>query len=302
MRIVGLVDLDPAKTGEIVCGHCVIGTLDDLPKLTREKVVDQVFFVVPRSWLDKIEKAIIYLETLGVRVDLATDYFNLRLARSRQSDLFGLPFLTFETTPAEALPLLVKRIMDVVLSGIALIALSPVFLVTAVLIKLTSAGPVFFVQKRVSMNGRIFHLFKFRTMVKDAEAQLAGLQHLNEMKGPVFKIERDPRITVVGAFLRKTSIDELPQFWNVFRGDMSLVGPRPPLPSEVEKYDDWQRRRLSLRPGITCLWQIGGRNRITSFEEWARLDLLYIDNWSLWLDLKILAKTVPVVLFHVGAK
>jgi exopolysaccharide biosynthesis polyprenyl glycosylphosphotransferase len=184
----------------------------------------------------------------------------------------------------------------------ALLVLSPIFAVTALLVKLTSEGPVFFVQKRVSMNGRIFNLFKFRTMIKDAEAKLAELQHLNEMKGPVFKLEKDPRITSVGAFLRKTSIDELPQLWNVLRGDMSLVGPRPPLPSEVEQYDDWQRRRISMRPGITCLWQIQGRNRITDFDDWARLDLKYIDNWSLWLDLKILLKTIPAVLFRVGSK
>jgi exopolysaccharide biosynthesis polyprenyl glycosylphosphotransferase len=198
--------------------------------------------------------------------------------------------------------MLIKRLMDIVFSFIALVLIAPVCAVVTVIIKMTSPGPVLFVQKRVSMNGRVFDLYKFRTMVQDAEAKLADLQHLNEMKGPAFKMAKDPRITAIGAFLRKTSIDEFPQFLNVLKGDMSLVGPRPPLPKEVEQYDDWQRRRLSMRPGITCIWQIQGRNRITDFEEWARLDLRYIDNWSLWLDIEILLKTVPAVVFGIGAK
>ncbi|MFH0753882.1 MAG: sugar transferase, partial [Candidatus Omnitrophota bacterium] len=199
-------------------------------------------------------------------------------------------------------PLAVKRLMDIVLSGIALVIFSPFLGITALLVKLSSHGPVFFTQDRVSVNGRIFKLYKFRTMVVDAEAKLEELKHLNEMQGPAFKLTNDPRVTPLGKFLRKMSIDELPQLWNVFVGHMSLVGPRPPLPAEVEKYGDWQRRRLSMRPGITCLWQIGGRNRITDVDEWIRLDLRYIDNWSLWLDIKILFKTVPAVLFGIGAK
>ncbi|NTV29154.1 MAG: sugar transferase [Candidatus Omnitrophica bacterium] len=302
LKIIGLLDQDAALVGKEVLGHKVLGTLAELPGITKANVVDEVFFVVPRSWLGQIEDAIQYLETLGVRVGVAVDYFNVAFARAKQTDLFDMPFMSFETVSDKLLLLVMKRFMDIVLSGLALLILMPLLLAVAVLIKLTSPGPVFFVQKRVSMNGRIFNLYKFRTMVKDAEAKLAELQHLNEMQGPVFKITKDPRITPLGAFLRKTSIDELPQFLNVWRGDMSLVGPRPPLPKEVEKYDDWQRRRLSMRPGITCLWQINGRNKITDFEEWAKLDLKYIDNWSLWLDLEILARTVPVVVFGVGAK
>ena len=302
LKIVGILDPDKGKVGQVILNHTVIGTLKDLPWVTREKIVDQVFFVVPRSWLGDIEQAVLYLERLGVRIDIAVDYFNMSITHAQQSEFFGIPFLSFESTPGNLLPLFIKRLMDIVLSGIAIVVLSPVFAITAVLIKLTSEGPVFFVQKRVSMNGRLFNLFKFRTMVKDAEEKLEDLQHLNEMDGPVFKITKDPRVTPVGAVLRKTSIDELPQLWNVFLGHMSLVGPRPPLPSEVEKYDDWQRRSLSMRPGITCLWQISGRNRITDFDEWARLDLEYIDNWSLWLDLKILLRTIPVVFLGTGAK
>jgi len=178
--------------------------------------------------------------------------------------------------------------------------LSPLFLFVTLLIKLTSSGPIFFKQKRIGLNGREFVLYKFRTMYKDAEKQQKMLEALNEMDGPVFKIRKDPRITPVGKFLRKFSIDELPQLFNVFIGHMSLIGPRPPLPNEVIQYETWQRRRLSMRPGITCLWQISGRNEI-DFEEWMRLDLEYLDNWSLWVDIKILVKTIPVVLFGSGA-
>lgn len=302
LKIIGLLDQNLATLGQEVGGYKVIGVLHDLPRIVRENVVDQVFFVVPRSWLGEIEEAVLFLEKLGVRVDIAIDYFNVTLARAKQTDLYGMPFLSFETAPDNLLQLLMKRLMDIVISAAALLILSPLFAAVAVIIRLTSTGPVFFVQKRVSMNGRFFDLFKFRTMVNDAEAKLAELEHLNEMKGPVFKIEKDPRITPIGIFLRKTSIDELPQFWNVLRGDMSLVGPRPPLPKEVDQYDDWQRRRLSMRPGITCIWQIQGRNRITDFEEWAKLDLKYIDNWSLWLDIEILLRTIPAVAFGIGAK
>jgi lipopolysaccharide/colanic/teichoic acid biosynthesis glycosyltransferase len=186
-------------------------------------------------------------------------------------------------------------------SLILLIGLSPLFLVAALLIKLTSAGPAFFVQDRVGLNKRIFQLYKFRTMVQDAEKKLAELEHLNEISGPVFKIKNDPRIIPIGRLLRKTSIDELPQLINVLKGDISLVGPRPLPIRDYEGFDeDWQRRRFSVRPGITCLWQINGRSNV-SFEKWMELDMEYIDSWSLLLDLKILLKTVPAVLRGGGA-
>jgi exopolysaccharide biosynthesis polyprenyl glycosylphosphotransferase len=177
---------------------------------------------------------------------------------------------------------------------------SPILLGTAIAIKATSEGPIFFGQVRAGRNGRKFTMWKFRSMVVDAEKLRAKLQHLNEMGGPVFKIKHDPRITAVGRFIRKTSIDELPQLFNVMMGDMSLVGPRPALPSEVEQYQAWQRRRLSVKPGLTGLWQVSGRNQV-DFDEWMQLDLKYIDTWSLWLDIKIILKTIPVVLFHKGA-
>ncbi|NUN24542.1 MAG: sugar transferase [Candidatus Jettenia caeni] len=179
---------------------------------------------------------------------------------------------------------------------------APVFAIAAIAVKATSTGRIFFQQQRCSRNGRKFMVYKFRTMVENAESMLKDLLAYNEMSGPVFKMENDPRLTNVGKFLRKYSIDELPQLWSVLKGDMSLIGPRPPVPEEVSQYEPWQRRRLSMRPGLTCLWQVYGRNKISDFNEWMRLDLNYIDNWSLWLDCKILLRTLPVVLFGIGAR
>ncbi|MBI4698799.1 MAG: sugar transferase, partial [Nitrospirae bacterium] len=206
------------------------------------------------------------------------------------------------STPDRLGLLFIKRLFDFVSSVIALIFLMPLLILVAIVIKASSPGPVFFKQQRCSLYGRKFMFYKFRTMVDEAESMLEAVLPYNEMSGPVFKMTNDPRVTEAGKWLRKYSIDELPQLWNVVNGDMSLVGPRPPLPEEVEKYDGWQRRRLSMRPGITCLWQIKGRNKIADFNEWMRLDMEYIDNWSLWLDFKILFKSVPVVLSGAGAK
>lgn len=302
LNIIGFVDEDKDKVGQMLDGHKILGTWEDIPQIHRSNTLDQVLFVVPCTSFDKIEEPTHYLETVGVKVDIAMDFFSHRLSEARQSEFFGIPFLTFESTKEKVFPFIVKRLFDLILSGLALVVLSPLFMITALLIKMTSKGPVFFTQDRGSLNGRKFRLFKFRTMVADAEAKLKELEAHNEMKGAAFKMKNDPRITPLGRILRKFSIDELPQLWNVFKGDMSLVGPRPPLLSEIEKYDDWHRRRLSFRPGITCLWQVGGRNKITDFSQWAKLDLKYIDNWSLWLDFRILLKTIPVVLFGIGAK
>ena len=195
---------------------------------------------------------------------------------------------------------IIKRSLDLVGAGFILLILSPVLLIVALLVKLTSPGPVFYPWNVVGRDGRPFRGFKFRTMVQNADDLKAQLVHENEMNGPVFKMKNDPRITPVGKVLRKYSIDELPQLWSVLKGDMSLVGPRPAGPHEWDKYEPWQRRRLSLTPGITCLWQVNGRNRISDFDEWVKLDLYYIDNWSLWLDIKILCRTVLVVLRGTG--
>ncbi len=300
--LVGLVDEDAAKVGQIVNGCKVIGTFNDLPDILKNNVVDDVMFVVPRSWLGRIEEIMLFCEVRGLKVHVAVDFFDLKLAKAKQTDFCGLPLLTFESTPDKIWDLMIKRFSDIFVSGISLLLLSPLFAIIVFLIKITSSGPIFFVQRRCSLNGRQFKVYKFRTMVADAEGRLKEIMHHNEMDGPVFKMTNDPRLTPVGRVLRKISADELPQLWNVFKGDMSLIGPRPPLPAEVEKYDHWQRRRLSMKPGLSCLWQVNGRNRIVNFNEWMKLDLEYIDNWSLWLDCKILFKTIPVVLFGIGAK
>ncbi|MCF6155176.1 MAG: sugar transferase [Candidatus Brocadia sp.] len=302
LKIVGLVDEDTAKINNLICGYKVIGSFNDVSKIIHSNVVDEVVFIVPRSWLGKIEEIMYLCEIEGLKVSVAVDLYELKLSKAKYSHLEEFPLLTFESTPDKLLQLFIKRLFDIIFSGITLVLLSPIFAITAIVIKLSSKGPVFFRQQRCSLYGRRFTLYKFRTMVQDAEAKLSNLLVYNEMDGPVFKMKDDPRITKIGKFLRKFSIDELPQFWNVLMGDMSLVGPRPPLPTEVDKYKPWQRRRLSMRPGITCLWQAYGRSNIKDFNEWMMLDLEYIDNWSLLLDYKILFKTIPVVLFGIGAK
>ncbi|MFC1708735.1 sugar transferase [Candidatus Omnitrophota bacterium] len=302
IEVMGLVDDDVSRVGKKVCGVEVIGTLSNIEHILQYKVIDEVVFIVPRSWLDRIQESIEICETQGVRAHVAADLFNLNIARAKYGELVGFPLLTFETTFAMEWQLFIKRSIDLVVSFIGLIFLFPLFLIVAILIKLTSPGPVFFKQRRVGFNGRFFILFKFRSMTKDAQNKVADVLHLNEMGGPVFKIKDDPRVTPLGKFLRKTSIDELPQLYNILIGHMSLVGPRPPLPVEVNEYELWHRRRLSMRPGLTCLWQISGRNKMVDFDEWMRLDLKYLDNWSLWLDFRILVKTIPTVLFGIGAR
>lgn len=302
IRVIGLIDEDTTRMNSIISGHKVIGSFKDVPEIIHNSVVDEVVFIVPRSWLSKIEELMSVCEIEGLKVSVAIDLFELKLSRVKYSSLEEFPLLAYESTPDKFIHLLIKRLFDIVFSVIALALSSPILLVTAVLIKVTSKGHVFFKQQRCNLNGRMFTMYKFRTMVEDAEAKLKDLVKYNEMSGPVFKMDNDPRLTKVGKFLRKFSIDELPQLWSVLKGDMSLVGPRPPIPKEVSKYEPWHRRRLSIKPGITCLWQAYGRNKITDFNEWMRLDLEYIDNWSLWLDCKILLKTVPVVLFGIGAK
>jgi exopolysaccharide biosynthesis polyprenyl glycosylphosphotransferase len=278
----------------------VLASLEDLPRLIRNRAVDEVVFVVPRSQLTGIENYLYICETQGINATVAVDFFDLKISKLRQTELDGIPLITFDTTPAKERQLFLKRLIDVLVSGLGLIILSPLFLLIIIAIRSTSKGPALYIQKRVGLNGRKFVLYKFRSMYKGAHQRLSELADRNEMGGPIFKIKNDPRITPVGKILRKFSLDELPQLFNVLRGDMSLVGPRPPIPKEVRQYELWQRRRLSMRPGITCLWQVSGRNRI-GFDEWMNLDLEYIDNWSLLLDMRILLRTVPAVLFGVGA-
>jgi exopolysaccharide biosynthesis polyprenyl glycosylphosphotransferase len=302
IKILGVIDEDESRIGQDICGYKVVGDLGFIPDILLSTAVDHVIFIVPRASLDKIQPIILTCETLGVSVSIAVDFFQTQFTKPRQDIMLGMPLLTFETTSDKHQALIFKRIIDIIVSAFFMIILAPLFLCLVIIIQRTSEGPAIFSQERCSVNGRRFKLFKFRTMVKDAEGKLKELMAHNQMEGPAFKMDNDPRITPIGKFLRKFSLDELPQFYNVLKGDMSLIGPRPPLPSEVEKYDFWQRRRLSMRPGLTCLWQVSGRNKIKDFDEWARLDLKYIDEWSPMLDTKIFFKTIPTVLFAVGAK
>ncbi|MSR46922.1 MAG: sugar transferase [Planctomycetes bacterium] len=240
--------------------------------------------------------------TRGISVRSLLPHDLLQGARWSVEQIGGLTTLTAARVPLDQFALALKRPFDLALAGFTLLLTAPIMLLAALLVACSGGFPILFRQERVGLNGRKFTLLKFRTMHRDAESRLAGLKARNEMQGPVFKMKDDPRVTTIGRWLRRLSIDELPQLWNVLRGEMSIVGPRPPLPSEVNVYEPSQRRRLSVRPGITGLWQVKGRNEITSFDHWVALDLEYIDRWSLGLDLKILLRTIPAVLFAKGAR
>jgi exopolysaccharide biosynthesis polyprenyl glycosylphosphotransferase len=305
-RILGFADEEWGGMEEFKKqGHSLVSDLDTLPSYVRRNVVDEVVLALPiRSFHGFASQIAMACEQQGIIVRFLPNIFDLKEARQRADEFDGDALISHESTITDFWGLAVKRVIDVVISLTAIILLSPVLLLTALLVKLTSPGPVFFVQKRLGLNKRMFQIFKFRTMVVDAEQRLKEIEHQNEATGPVFKIKKDPRITLVGAFLRKTSIDELPQLFNVLKGEMSLVGPRPLQVRDYELFEtycqDWQRKRFSVRPGITCLWQVMGRSS-TTFDKWMELDLQYIRTWSLWLDLQILAKTVPAVLRGSGA-
>ncbi|HVE66030.1 MAG TPA: sugar transferase [Thermoanaerobaculia bacterium] len=300
-RVAGYLDDD--NGGEIRRSNrwpC-LGRIGDLETLLGREVVDEVIFVIEKGKLGDYEQALLVAERHGVRAHVSLDIFPHVLARPVLEELDGVPLLTFTTTPSNPMQLVVKRAIDLVLSLLLFLLTLPIQALAALAIRLTSPGPIFFRQVRCGLNGRHFTLLKFRTMDAQAETRLSEIAHLNEMTGPVFKSARDPRLTPVGQMLRRLSIDELPQLWNVIVGDMSLVGPRPPLPEEVSQYLPWQRRRLSMSPGLTCLWQVSGRSEV-DFDRWMALDLKYIDTWSPMLDLKILLKTVPAVLSGRGAR
>jgi exopolysaccharide biosynthesis polyprenyl glycosylphosphotransferase len=299
-RIAGFVADDGQEAPETLDGLPVLGRVSGLRALLERQVVDEVIFAVDRRDFDRFEDLFLSLQEQGILTRFALNLFPHTLAKVSLEELDGVPLVTFSTTPTGALALAFKRALDVALSAILLILALPVVLAIAIAVKASSSGAVLFRQTRCGLNGRPFTLYKFRTMIPDAEERRAEVAHLNEMDGPVFKARNDPRVTRFGRLLRKFSLDELPQLWNVLKGDMSLVGPRPPIPEEVARYERWQRRRLAMKPGLTCLWQISGRNQV-DFDQWMKLDLAYIDNWSPWLDLKILLRTVPVVLSGRGA-
>jgi exopolysaccharide biosynthesis polyprenyl glycosylphosphotransferase len=297
--VIGFVDESLPKRGSAVQPSRVF-PLSAIAEILADQVIDEVIVAVPRSKLEEMVRVVDAATSAGVPITLLSDVFGDLLPAPRVKRFGSLPALSFAPVHHSAGWLAMKRTLDVAGSVLLLVLASPVIALAALAIKLGSPGPVFFQQVRCSLNGRLFRMPKLRTMVADAEARRDALTEHNEMDGPVFKMRRDPRITAVGRFLRRFSLDELPQLWSVLRGDMSLVGPRPALPSEVAAYRTAERRRLSMRPGITCLWQVSGRNKI-GFEDWVRLDLEYIDTWSLASDFTILLRTLPAVLRGDGA-
>jgi exopolysaccharide biosynthesis polyprenyl glycosylphosphotransferase len=300
LRILGFLATGDKNPSRSLNGYPVLGVANNLHRILENEVVDEVIFAISQEELKKMEDLFLLCEERGITARLAINFFPHVIAKTHLEELEGLPLLTFTTAPKNELLLLLRRIIDFVGSLLLISILSPLFLMITLLIRLDSPGPAIYRQVRCGLNGRKFIFYKFRSMVQGAEKQQGGLVAYNLMGGPVFKMKNDPRVTRVGRFLRKTSLDELPQLFNVLRGDMSFVGPRPPIPEEVEKYESWQRRRLSMRPGITGLWQVSGRNQI-DFHRWMKLDLEYIDHWSLWLDFKILIKTILVVFSGKGA-
>jgi exopolysaccharide biosynthesis polyprenyl glycosylphosphotransferase len=304
-RIVGFIDDLSSTEGYSRYGLALkhLGTLQDFNAVVDRIAIDEVFIALPiRSFYEQMNQIIEACETQGIEVHLLSNFFSLKIAKARIAEFEGIPILTLKTRPFSTWEPYMKRGFDLIVASSLMLILLPVFVVVALSIKILSPeGPIFFVQTRVGYNRRLFKMFKFRTMVPNAEVLQSELESLNEAQGPAFKIKNDPRITPIGRILRKTSLDELPQLLNVIKGDMSLVGPRPlPLRDVARFAEDWLKRRFSVKPGITCLWQINGRSNST-FDEWIKQDLEYIDCWSFGLDLKILAKTIPAVLRGEGA-
>jgi len=301
-RLLGFVDdkwVGPEQDGS---SFRIVTNIEGFRAFIRDHVIDEVVLALPiKSFYSQTDKLIAFCREQGIIVRVLSDFFDFASGQTRVDQFETNSVVSFYNSPIDGKSVAAKRMLDIAVSSLLLLPLCPMLLVVAILIRLDSLGPALFAQERVGLNKRRFRMYKFRTMVVNAEKLQAQLESRNEAQGPVFKMKEDPRITRIGKFLRKTSIDELPQLINVLKGDMSLVGPRPlPVRDYVGFNEDWQRRRFSVRPGITCLWQIRGRSSI-SFDQWMELDMEYIDQWSLWLDMKILVKTIPAVVKGSGA-
>ncbi|MDP7027944.1 MAG: sugar transferase [Candidatus Marinimicrobia bacterium] len=306
IKIKSILDPNPLRVGAKVDGMQVTGDLSGFMAEIKDKKIDEVFFATDLNHIDNIHDIFEYLDRVGVSYHMMINesvqsYSDKYLdIEPRSASYYGIPMLSFDAVSANHLKIYTKIWLEKFIAFIMLILTLPILLLFAILIKSTSKGPVFFSQERVGLHGRRFSQYKLRSMVVDAETQKEKFAHLNEQSGPVFKIKNDPRLTKIGKFIRKFSIDELPQLFNILTGSMTLIGPRPPVPSEVEKYKDAHFRRLSMKPGITGLWQVSGRNSVKDFDEWVQLDLEYIDNWSFLLDFKIALRTVTTVLSGTG--
>lgn len=300
LRLIGFIDPDFGDAPAARLGGYEVFPLDKLVRILHKWVVDEIIFAVNMQELAQLEHVIQHCADVGVKTRVQLEFLPAAYSRIYVEKFRHMPLLSLSSAPDSELRLFFKRVLDVVISGISLVVLSPLMACIAALIRVTSPGPVLFQQTRCGLGGRRFTLYKFRSMINNAEQLRAELHQLNELDGPVFKISDDPRITPVGRWLRRFSLDELPQLWNILRGDMSFVGPRPAVPEEVDQYEDWQKRRLRMRPGLTCTWVLEGRNQL-DFKRWMQLDLSYINNWSLWLDVKIFLRTIPIVLSGRGA-
>ncbi len=298
--VVGYIDDDPAKKGQVYEDVGVLGAFEKLPEIIVSHDVDEVLVAVPSAAHRHLLHVVFELRERRIPFMVIADLFELVTRRVTIMQIGSIPLLRLWRSPLEGWQGYIKRAIDVAGALAGIIAFLPFWLLIIILIKLDSRGPIFYPQERLGKGGRPFKIFKFRSMVVGADEMLPELAEFNEMDGPIFKIKKDPRVTRVGRLLRKFSIDEFPQLINVLKGDMSLVGPRPPIPEEVKEYERWQMKRLTVPQGVTGLWQVSGRNLLT-FEEMVRLDIYYIENWSLWLDLKLLLKTIPVVVLMRGA-
>jgi len=298
VRVLGYLSVSDCL--DDAAGIRCLGSLEDLHRYITTKAVDEVIFVLPKNYVSQIEAYIIDCEKIGITVRMLLDIYDLKLSKTSISYLGHIPLLTFHTVNLNENQKFIKRTMDIAGAVVGLIITGILYITIGPLIKLESPGRIIYSQTRVGLNGRRFKCYKFRTMHADADERKKELEHLNKMKGAIFKIEDDPRITRIGNILRKFSLDEFPQFYNVLKGEMSLVGTRPPTEDEVLEYQMHHRRRLSIRPGITGLWQVSGRNEIEDFDRIVELDVKYIDNWSIWLDIKIILKTFAAVFNRTG--
>ena len=298
-KVIGFLD-SHHKIEESIEGVKVLGGINDLGKVIEQKEIKEVIVALPRVSHEKILDIILYCQRRGIQARVLSDIFEILIDQVKVGEINGIPLFGLKEEVLTGTRLLIKRTIDIIIVFSCLVFFMPLFILIAILIKLDSSGPVFYTQTRVGLKGKTFKMYKFRSMIVNAHDMLPKLQELNEVKGFIFKIKKDPRITRFGKILRRFSLDELPQLINVFKGQMSIIGPRPPIPREVEKYSEWHKRRLDVLPGITGLWQVSGRNEL-SFDVMVKLDLYYIENWSLWLDMRILLKTVQAVLSTRGA-
>jgi exopolysaccharide biosynthesis polyprenyl glycosylphosphotransferase len=301
MHIVGFVDVEDCDSNNNhVDRNNILGSIHDISDVLHSYHIDELIIAIPAACMGKIDNVINQCDKEGIPVRIISPFVKNLLSKSRTEMAYGYPNILMNPADRNDFEMALKRVIDILFSSVGLVILFPLCVLIAIVIKIDSPGPVFYRWKILGLHKRPLVSYKFRTMIQNADEMKAQLLDNNEMKSIAFKMRDDPRITRAGKWLRKYSLDELPQLWSVLKGDLSLVGPRPPLQSEVEAYEGWHRRKLSVKPGLTCLWQVSGRNKIADFDEWIRLDLEYIDEWTLWMDLKILIKTIPAVIKGSG--